>query len=439
MNKRSAIAVFLTALILLMPGCENYQSWTVSGSNHPKHESVGETLQFLIGDECNGRLVGTDGNLSAQRFLTNSLEAFGLEKYNDGTFNDEFSYNCLTINKIKLELAGKEFILGKDYFVNKISDTDVDLPLALQTKVEENCVVLLDDYGNIDPYLSDEKVKAILVKTDSPVMPFTPDEARISDKTVLYVTEDTYGYLKENAGGAIHLESRYSVAEKRDNNIIGMIKGNNAKKALVLSAHFDHVGSVGDQIFRGAVDNASGTAALLDIARFLSEKVKKDSLDMDIIFAFFNAEEIGKSGSKAFAEKIQSRYGYKNVTDINIDCVGSVEEKPLHICCSNENLREAARVLIKRLNGNFIPDVEESLGNSADSSDHVWFDNSIYIYTDSDIIRTLKDTIVNVNIKAIENISECVAGLVLNFPRNTEKGKSHEADKSKPKVKESNL
>jgi aminopeptidase YwaD len=268
------------------------------------------------------------------------------------------------------------------------------------------------------------------VKTDSPVMPFTPDEARISDKTILYVTEDTYGYLKENVGGAVHLECRYSVAERRDNNIIGMIKGNNAKKALVLSAHFDHVGSVGDQIFRGAVDNASGTAALLDIAKLLSGKVKKDSLDMDIIFAFFNAEEIGKSGSKAFAEKIQSKYGYKNVTDINIDCVGSVEEKPLHICCSNENLREAARVLIKRLNGNFIPDVEESLGNSADSSDHVWFENSIYIYTDSDIIHTLKDTIVNVNIKAIENISECVAGLVLNFPRNTEKGKSHEADKS---------
>lgn len=98
------------------------------------------------------------------------------------------------------------------------------------------------------------------------------------------------------------------------NNIIGKISGENNKKAIILTAHFDAV-------YNGAVDNASGVSAVIEIAKNLKEFSKTNKLNQDVIFLMTNAELYGYRGSEEFILKLPE-LGYDNVYNINIDCIG---------------------------------------------------------------------------------------------------------------------
>lgn len=87
------------------------------------------------------------------------------------------------------------------------------------------------------------------------------------------------------------------LSERQGVNIVGWIKGT-AKPAeyIVISAHYDHLGSKGTKIFYGADDNASGVAAMMVLAKLVSA----DPLRHSVIFLATDAEEAGLHGAKAF-------------------------------------------------------------------------------------------------------------------------------------------
>ena len=106
-------------------------------------------------------------------------------------------------------------------------------------------------------------------------------------------------------------------------NVIGVLPGSDPKlknEYVVLSAHVDHVG-IGepinrDRIYNGAMDNASGTALLVDLAASL--KKYPEAHKRSILFVFVTAEEKGLLGSKYFAAK-PTVDAHAMVGDINID------------------------------------------------------------------------------------------------------------------------
>jgi len=65
---------------------------------------------------------------------------------------------------------------------------------------------------------------------------------------------------------------------------------------IVISAHYDHLGVVKGEVFNGADDNASGVGGLLNLAAYFA----KNKPNNTIIFAAFDAEEMGLQGAKAF-------------------------------------------------------------------------------------------------------------------------------------------
>ncbi len=88
--------------------------------------------------------------------------------------------------------------------------------------------------------------------------------------------------------------------ERQGTNIVGYIKGKTyAERYIVIGAHYDHLGIVNDTIYNGADDNASGTSALLHMANYFS----KNQPEHSIVFAAFDAEELGLHGSKDFVAK----------------------------------------------------------------------------------------------------------------------------------------
>ncbi len=104
---------------------------------------------------------------------------------------------------------------------------------------------------------------------------------------------------------AAGFEQRVSLRPRPDDpdtvgaNIVARVPGRNANgRTIVLSAHYDHLGVRDGQVFNGADDDASGCVALLTIA----ERLMREPPAHDVILAFFDAEEAGLMGSKAFVK-----------------------------------------------------------------------------------------------------------------------------------------
>jgi hypothetical protein len=104
-------------------------------------------------------------------------------------------------------------------------------------------------------------------------------------------------------------------------NVIGKIPGSDFKlkdEYVVLSAHMDHIGVGpainGDKIYNGAMDNASGTAAIMEVAKSL----KGEKLKRSVLIVLVTAEEKGLLGSRYFAAH-PTVPSHSMVADINID------------------------------------------------------------------------------------------------------------------------
>jgi Zn-dependent M28 family amino/carboxypeptidase len=110
-------------------------------------------------------------------------------------------------------------------------------------------------------------------------------------------------------------------------NVIGVIRGSRfPDRYIVVSAHFDHIGVTSggscratgaDSVCNGADDNASGTAALLQLARHFSVTKPQHS----IIFAAFDAEESGDVGSQAWVDSMPVPVE-QVLIDVNMDMIG---------------------------------------------------------------------------------------------------------------------
>lgn len=109
-------------------------------------------------------------------------------------------------------------------------------------------------------------------------------------------------------------------------NVVGRISGVNKDSYIVIGAHYDHLGVLGREIHPGADDNASGTAALIEVARIISEKNIRPH--HTIIFAAFDAEEIGLYGSDDLAERFPE--GSVKAM-INMDMVGWLKDGSLNV------------------------------------------------------------------------------------------------------------
>lgn len=112
------------------------------------------------------------------------------------------------------------------------------------------------------------------------------------------------------------------------NNIIGYIEGKTKKdEYIIVSAHYDHLGKRGDEIFNGADDNASGTSTLLELARACQGAVLEGNRpERSIVFVWFCGEEKGLLGSEYYSENPVFPLA-STVADINVDMIGRVDEK----------------------------------------------------------------------------------------------------------------
>jgi Peptidase family M28 len=108
--------------------------------------------------------------------------------------------------------------------------------------------------------------------------------------------------------GQVTLAGRTTLARRQSENVVAVLEGSDPvlrREYVVLSAHLDHLGIGaavgGDTIYNGALDNASGVAVLLEVARMLS--VDRHRPKRSVLFIALTAEERGLLGSDVFARQ----------------------------------------------------------------------------------------------------------------------------------------
>ena len=98
-----------------------------------------------------------------------------------------------------------------------------------------------------------------------------------------------------------------SVEQLRLTNVVGVIPGRRSDELVLFSAHYDHIGirpgdsADADSIANGANDDASGTTAVIELARYFKAMPKQERT---IVFAAFTADEVGGYGSRPFSGQL---------------------------------------------------------------------------------------------------------------------------------------
>ena len=112
------------------------------------------------------------------------------------------------------------------------------------------------------------------------------------------------------------------------NNILGYIEESDKKEELlIVSAHYDHVGMKGDEVYNGADDNGSGTTAVLEMAEaFAKAKAEGNGPRRSVLFLWMTGEEKGLLGSEYYT-KFPVFPLETTIADINVDMVGRVDAK----------------------------------------------------------------------------------------------------------------
>jgi Zn-dependent M28 family amino/carboxypeptidase len=147
-------------------------------------------------------------------------------------------------------------------------------------------------------------------------------------------------------------------------NLCGILPGESLPDEFVMiSAHWDHLGTEGTgqetKIFTGAIDNASGVAATLELAHFFSKK----SPPRSVIFCSFTAEERGLLGAKYFSEHppflLSELKGMINLDSLNVGAVN----KQIQLYGGDETgLGEMLRKSAKKLGREVVNDLHPERG-----------------------------------------------------------------------------
>lgn len=314
-------------------------------------------IRYLSDDKLEGRRAGTAGEKLAANYISTVFHNAGLEMIEGKTWLQPFDINDgkQVDNATRFMVNNNDLILDKDYFPLAFSATKKasgSLAIALQESGVPWFVdmkdMLEENQGNPHFDLDDAlhaKVKecikngatAVVFYNDSQIADHLSFNAKDKSEPeaipVLYATADARRKYLKDESTSLDVKINVAISEKKriGNNVVGYIN-NGADKTVVLGAHYDHLGygEDGNSMYRGpeklihngADDNASGTAALIELARLLKQSKFKNS---NYLFIAFSGEELGLFGSKYFVE--HPAVDLKNVNYmINMDMVGRLND-----------------------------------------------------------------------------------------------------------------
>ncbi len=311
---------------------------------------------ILASDSLEGRRTGTPGEAKAVDYLVGVYRQMQIPAATSlGNYIQPFSIDegKLPADKSYLKISDKPLQWGEDFFTpafsaeKKVSATTAVAILEHNSPWWINITDTVAANTNNPHFLWDGWLRstaeaaaqkgatAVVLYQTSGDMAFAynpKDRAPQLAIPVWVVTPAGCRKAGINMEAAPYLEGNVAFAPKTrtGHNVVAWLD-NGAPMTLVLGAHLDHLGYGEDEnsrhtgapaIHNGADDNASGTSALLELARLLKQKGSKS---YNYLFTHFSGEELGLFGSKYLAEHLPAEA--KNINYMmNMDMVGRLDK-----------------------------------------------------------------------------------------------------------------
>jgi hypothetical protein len=314
-------------------------------------------IQYLADDKLEGRRTGTKGEELAMEYIISQFKEIGLtpkgtEYYpqsfivNDGKQIDDISELIINGNKLETKKDYFPFPFCPDQKIEALPSVALqevgmpwffDLKETLEANKDNPHFDLVDYIHNNFKGINDRGAVAMIFYNTSEIddkLAFDPkDRSEKLPIPAVYVSKDVAKKYFSDKSATLNIKLRTSISEKNrlGHNVIGYID-NDAETTVILGAHYDHLGYGEDgnsrntshepAIHNGADDNASGTAALIELARKLKSS---NATNNNYLFIAFSGEELGLFGSKYFTEHPTIDLKTVNYM-INIDMVGRLND-----------------------------------------------------------------------------------------------------------------
>jgi hypothetical protein len=362
---------------------------------------VRSIVKELSSPKYGGRGYLDSGLAKSSKKIQDYLTTFGYLDGSDFTPSEKeirpsfstqnFSFNVNTfIGTIKMDIDGKEKYAGIHFIMN---------PNSKGIKLVGKHFITLSDSKNISltktscdvlilgtEYASNEERKELAIKNYNPkLVIILADKLTYSvGKKVKEYCEITYlnsAWDKNLKSLSILVENKF-VPNFNCQNIIVQIPSSNhgiGDSLIYITAHYDHLGKMGkDTYFPGANDNASGTAAALDFAKYW---IKNPLRNKKIIILFFAGEEAGLIGSEYYVTHLNPSLKSHSKFVVNLDLWGNGSEGAT-VVNATEFKKEWEILNNLNIKYHYLPKLNQR--GKAKNSDHFWFTEnnipSFFIY-----------------------------------------------------------
>lgn len=344
-------------LLLLLIGEQSFAQ-KISKADKKIIKALQAHVGYLADDKLEGRRTGTPGEKLAYEYITEQFKKAGIPAAGPGgDYLQPFDVNDgkQVSNETAFSVNNQPLVLNEDFFPLAWSANgsfQMDVYQSLKEKGEiwfyDLAELLSKNSGNPHYDLQDGIVKmaadqakkgaAALILYNSSSLPDNlkfeaKDKTETAAIPVIYVNQAARKKYLSDEVNMQKLKLNVSIATKKrvGHNVVAFLN-NNAANTVIIGAHYDHLGYGEDHnslysgttpmIHNGADDNASGTAALLELGKLL---MSSDLKSNNYLFIAFSGEELGLFGSKYFTDHPTINMTAVNYM-INMDMVGRLND-----------------------------------------------------------------------------------------------------------------
>lgn len=386
-NQKKYVAVIACLSLLFIQNCY--------GQNIDYARQIIDTL---TSGYFSGRGAVNNGEQKAADFIFNEFKKLGLAKIGT-SFLQPFSYPINTFpDIIDVKIDNKKLIAGIDYLVEPSSckmqgefkliwyspsniPTKKELKKLANQRFFENKFVVIDNLGDTTKKEEFELLQLNTIGASGIVL---LEETKLTHHISTTFTDFVTLKIMRTALNSfsktieVNIDQQF-LSNYTSQNIIGKITGTTYPDSiLVFSAHYDHLGRMGkDVYFPGANDNASGVAMLLNLAEYYSKNIPEKT----IVFMAFGAEESGIIGSKYYTEN--PLFPLKSINFlINLDLMGTGVDG-IQVVNGSVFQPQFDKLVAINAKKNYLSQIK--IRGKAANSDHHWFSElgvpAFFIYT----------------------------------------------------------
>lgn len=276
---------------------------------------VERVINFLASDDMRGRKVYSPEIDKAAVFISDEFKKAGLQPVVGNGFLQNFPLVNATQQSLEAK-AGTQTVDSKNIVILTAAP---EIGISGNTTATEKISAGDNFFSKAVGYASSSKNLIVLVDSS-----FADRFNRLTFlKRNFFNTGATIVFILGDIDTKnFSLTAHHLITENKLANVVGLLPGSKLKDEYVIfSGHYDHLGideiENGDSIYNGANDDASGTTAVIELAKYFKAK---GGNERSIIFAAFTAEEVGGFGSQYFSRQFNP---LKVAAMFNIEMIGT--------------------------------------------------------------------------------------------------------------------